>query len=232
MNEKIRVTDEWLYKYMPIVDEAIIRELEKETDYNHQFSGRFEHRMKKLIKREKHPWLGVFSRLSKKAAVLFIGVLSFLFAVTMSVQAYRTRFFETVKSIWEDSIVYSYFVDQDQGDIQYKEPGFIPEGYHVTKRSVLGHWFSVIYTNEKGKIISWDQMLVQDGGEVTADIEYEQQIVEEVNGKNVVISLYSDGFVNAYCEDGEYVYVLTASGLSTEEVWMIFESIGDDDGDK
>lgn len=227
MDEKIRVTDELLYKYMPIVDEAIIRELEEETDYNHQFSGQFEHRMKKLIKREEHPWIGVFSRMSKKAVVLFICVLSFLFAVTMSVQAYRIRFFETVKAIWEDSIVYSYFVEQAQEDIQYNEPRFIPEGYHVTKRTVLGHWFSVIYTNEKGEIISWDQMLVQDGGEVIADIEYEQQIVKEVNGKNVVISLYSDGFVNAYCEYGEYIYLLTASGLSTEEVWMIFESIED-----
>ena len=31
--KQIEVTDEWLCKYMPIVGEAIIRELEEGTDY-------------------------------------------------------------------------------------------------------------------------------------------------------------------------------------------------------
>ena len=39
--KRIEVTDEWLYKYMPIVDEAIIRELEDGTDYGYQFSAKF-----------------------------------------------------------------------------------------------------------------------------------------------------------------------------------------------
>lgn len=43
--KQIHVTDEWLYKCMPIVDEAIIRELEKETNYEYEFSDKFEHRM-------------------------------------------------------------------------------------------------------------------------------------------------------------------------------------------
>ena len=228
MNEKIRVTDEWLYKYMPIVDEAIIRELEKETDYDYQFSSRFERRMRKLITREAHPWIGAFYRLPKRAAILFMCVISSIFVITMSVQAYRTRFFETVKSIWKDSILYSYFVDENQGKIQCNEPRFVPEGYQETERIVLEHWFSVTYTNKDGKIITWDQMLVQDGGELIADIEYELQVIKEVNGKNVVISLYLNGFVNAYCEYGEYVYVLTADNLSIDEVCMIFDSTGDD----
>lgn len=228
MNGKIRVTDEWLYKYMPIVDEAIIRELEKKTDYNYQFSGRFERRMKKLIKRESHPWMDSFYRLSKRAALLFTCVLSSLLVITMSVQAYRTRFFDTVKSIWEDSIVYSYFVDQNQGTIQCNEPQFIPEGYQATERIVLDHWFSATYTNKDGKIITWDQMLVHDGSELVADIEYEQQIIKDVNGKNIVISLYPDGFVYAYCEYDKYVYALTADNLSIDDVCMIFDSIEDD----
>jgi len=164
--KKINVTDEWLYKYMPIVDEAIIRELENETDYDYQFSSRFERRMKKLIRREAHPWIGAFYRLSKRAALLFLCALSFLFVITMSVQAYRVRFFETVKSIWEDSIIYSYFVCQGQGDMQCYEPGFIPEGYQETDRIVLEHWFSITYTDENGMIITWDQTLVQERGRI------------------------------------------------------------------
>lgn len=143
----------------------------------------------------------------------------------MSVQAYRLRFFETVKSIWEDSVVYSYFVDQNQRDIQCYEPGFIPDGYQETERIILEHWFSITYTNEDGKIITWDQMLVQDEGELIVDIEYERQITREVNGKNVIISVYLNGFVNAYCEYDSYAYFLTADDLSIDEVCLIYDSI-------
>ena len=38
--QQIEVTDEWLYQYMPIVDEAIIRELEESTDYEYRFFGK------------------------------------------------------------------------------------------------------------------------------------------------------------------------------------------------
>ena len=91
----------------------------------------------------------------------------------------------------------------------------------------MAHWFRVTYTNEDGKIITWDQMMVQDQGELIVDIEYEQQIIEMVNGKEVTISLYLNGFVNAYCECGEYVYVLTADYLGIDEVCRVFGSIGD-----
>lgn len=223
--KQISVTDEWLYQYMPIVDEALIRELEENTDYEYQFSGKFEQRMKKLMRREAHPWRSAFYRLSKKTAILFVCVISSLFVIAMSVQAYRVKFFETVKSIWEDSIVYSYFTDQHLETLQCYEPRYIPEGYQETERVISGHWFSVTYTNDDGKMITWDQMLVQDGGKFITDIEYDQQITTEVNGKMVVISLYLDGFVNAYCEHGEYVYILTAENLSVDEVCLLFDSI-------
>ena len=223
--KKISVTDEWLYKYMPVIDAAIIRELENEIDYEDPFTSRFEHRMKKLIRREAHPWIGAFYRLSKKAAILFACVISTLFVITMSVQAYRIRFFESVKSIWEDSVLYSYSVDQDQGIIQCNEPRFIPEGYQETERIFSNYLFNITYTNENGDMVTWDQMLVQDGGKFIADIEYDQQIMKEVNGKNIVISLYPNGFVYAYCEYGEYAYLLTADNLSIDEVCLIFYSI-------
>ncbi len=155
----------------------------------------------------------------------FMCVLGFLFVITMGVQAYRIRFFETVRTIWEDSVLYTYFADRYQGDIQCNEPGYVPEGYAETERIVLEHWFSVIYTNGDGKIITWDQLMVLDQGELIADIEYDRQVIEEVNGNEVVISLYPDGSVNAYCEYGEYVYVITADYLDIDEVCRMFDGI-------
>ena len=34
--KRIQVTDEWLYQYMPVVDEAIIRELESQVDESYE----------------------------------------------------------------------------------------------------------------------------------------------------------------------------------------------------
>ena len=49
----MKVTDDWLYQYMPVVDEALIRGIEDSTDYEHQFSEQFEKKMEQLIRREK-----------------------------------------------------------------------------------------------------------------------------------------------------------------------------------
>lgn len=223
--EKISVTDEWLYQYMPAVDEAIIRELEDNTDYEYQFTNKFERQMRKLIRREAHPWTGSFYRLSKKAAILFACVAGALFVVTMSVEAYRVEFFATVRSFMEDRILYSFFADKDQRTIQYKEPGYVPEGYQETERLESEHWFSITYTDEDGNMITWDQFLVQDGQELIADTEYDRQITREINGSNAVISLYLGGYAYAYYEHGGYVYVLTVDNANIDDICFMLESI-------
>ena len=70
--ERVKVTDEWLYKYMPVVDAAIIQELEGRVDTEYEFSRKFERKMKRLIKREAHPWIGVVQNIIKRVAVFFV----------------------------------------------------------------------------------------------------------------------------------------------------------------
>ena len=225
--KRVDVTDEWLYKYMPVVDEAIIKELEDDTDYEYQFTDKFERRMKKLIRREARPWTGIFYRLSKKAAVLIICLVSALLVISMSVQAYRVRFFESVKTVLDDHMTISYYTDQDPETMQYVEPGYIPEGYQETDRITAVGWFCVIYANADGKAFAWDQILISDGDKISFDTEYDQQITKEVNGKNVVMSLYSGKVGSAYCEYGRYVYMLTTEDLSVDEVCLMFENIAE-----
>lgn len=43
----MEVTDEWLYQYMPVVDNAMIKALEGQVDEDYVFSKRFERKMKK-----------------------------------------------------------------------------------------------------------------------------------------------------------------------------------------
>lgn len=50
----MKVTDEWLYEKMPIVDAAMVRQLEVCTQKDYVFSDKFRKRMKRLIQKEKY----------------------------------------------------------------------------------------------------------------------------------------------------------------------------------
>ena len=67
----VKVTDEWLYQYMPVVDTAIIQELEKQVDieyFDYKFSKKFNHKMKLLMQEERFPLRKSIYGISKNAA--------------------------------------------------------------------------------------------------------------------------------------------------------------------
>ena len=74
-------------------------------------------------------------------------------------------------------------------------------------------------------MITWDQVLVTDEGSLVVDSEYDRQIVKEINGSTATIATYSDGYMGAYYEFGEYTYILTADNLSMDEICSMIESI-------
>lgn len=221
----IRVTDEWLYKYMPIVDEAIIRELENETDYDYKFSNNFNRRMKQLLWREAHPSLKTFSSIMKRVSIFIFCTFASLFLVTISVEAYRLKFFESMQTIWKDSILYTYFSDEDTEKLEIIVPNYIPTGYEEIERTVTDSQINIIYENELEQIITWDQILIQDGANLVIDSEYSSQIVKDINGYPAIISLYPDGYIGVYYEHRKYIFIITADSLSTEEIYSILQSI-------
>lgn len=90
----MKVTDEWLYEKMPIVDAAMVRQLEVCTQKKYVFSDKFRKRMKRLIQKEKYMYAEkqlkkITQKIAAAAVVMLVGALT----VTMSVEAYRVRFF-------------------------------------------------------------------------------------------------------------------------------------------
>lgn len=95
---QIDVTDAWLYKYMFIVDEAIINEIEKNVDYDYAFSDEFNRKMERTIRKEKFiPFWNSVSKFGKSVAIFALVIVTSLFAVTMSVEAYRIQFLKQLK---------------------------------------------------------------------------------------------------------------------------------------
>lgn len=223
--EHVKVTDEWLYKYMPVVDAAIIQELESQVDTEYEFSRKFERKMKRLIKREAHPWIGVVQNIMKRVAVFFIGVIGITLIFTMSVEAYRVKFFETIKTIFEDSFMFSYFTESDTNKLANREPTYIPDGYQEVDRTENENYLSIIYENGKGEVLLWDQMLVTEGGSMTFDLEYDEEESKVIFGSSATVFLYENGYKSIYYEYEDYSYMVVTESLSKDELYRMIESI-------
>lgn len=222
---QIEVTDELLYKYVPILDNAMIISLECRVDYNYEFSEEFERKMKRLIWKEEHHWIGDFLRFLKKVAIVFLCIIGVMFAMTMSVEAYRIKFFETVQKIWEDSIIYTYFTDEEDQSFHSREPQYVPEGYVEVSRVSTDDLLSIVYRNDNGDEIAWDQMIVTNGKGNVIDSEYDRQIYEPLEEGTLLISLYEDNSLMAYYEYERYIFVMSAKKISVEEAVKIFNSM-------
>lgn len=223
--ERVKVTDEWLYKYMPVVDAAIIQELENQVDTRYEFSRKFERKMKRLIKREAHPWIGVMKSITKRVAAIFIGVIGITLIVTMSVEAYRVKFFETIKTFFEDSVLFSYFVSQETEMFQNNEPTYVPEGYSEVNRIENEIDLIIIYENKIGEQIVWEQKLVSHSSSILFDTECDSQETRNIKGAEAIVYSYLDGYSMAYYEYEQYAYIITADNIMIEELFKIIDSM-------
>lgn len=221
----IEVTDQWLYECMPIVDEAIIRGVENHTDYEYRFSDKFENKMRELIKKQEHPCLYFLSKSYNRVAVLLLCIVGLFFLLSTGVQAYRVYYFDSFKTIGESTIMYSYLVKEGTGTMEYHEPHYLPKGYQEKKRITERRLLNIIYENEQGKQMSWNQIFVQDKTDIILDAKYDQQLVKEINGCSLLINLYADGSVRAYYEYGDSVFLMSADALTIEEICAVFDSI-------
>lgn len=224
--KQMEVTDELLYQYMPIADEMDLDALEAEiADEEIVLSKKFERRMKRLMWKEEHKWVVGFGKFMARVAVVMLCVLGVSLAVTMSVDAYRSKFFQTVQEIWEDSVVHTYDVGEEGQEFVPHEPSYIPEGYEEVRRIETENSLSLEFVNTVGNYICFDQIAVADGDWSSLDVEYENKVIKKEGMEIYTIYMYKDGFVRAYYEKEQYVYILTTDILSNDEIVNIFNSI-------
>ncbi|MBQ7831976.1 MAG: DUF4367 domain-containing protein [Lachnospiraceae bacterium] len=223
---RIEITDEWLEKYMPLAGDAMLQELEEnmeEEDYD--FSPEFEKKMERLIKKESHGWLGGAGKFIVKVAVAVLCVLGLSLAVTMSVDAYRTKFFQTAQELWEDSVIHTYFSGDEEQSFVPQEPAYVPEGYVEVSRYESEDMLNITYENAAGEWMVWDQMLAMNKEIRVVDAEYET--LETMKIKKGVLSVYtySDGFKIMYYEYNQYIFTWSGYQIEQEDAKLIFDKI-------
>jgi len=218
----INVTDEWLYRNMPLVNEAIVRELEKQTDDSYQFSKHFEKKMKKTIRKERRMNTGKKKyKLNFKAATAMACTMVLVLTVAINASAGKIRFFETVKTVWEDSFIYSY-ITRESNELKPKEPGYIPAGYKILAQDADTAAASFTYQNDTGEQIICLQHSVNNGSKIIFDQEYDLEDQIKTTDGQIDVYRYSNGYVYCYLEYRECIFTLYADNLDNSSIEHIF----------
>lgn len=215
----VEVTDEWLYRYMPIADEAMIREIESKVDTDYEFSDRFCKRMKRLCRREKYmDALQFLQKAEKRVAVVVLMILISLLTATMSVEAYRVRFFEKVKEFLGDMYRYSY-QSEEKTEFQKRIPSYVPDGYELISNDGNAIVEEFVYQNNAGQLLVFRQEYVVDGMDIYFDSEYDWEEQHTIAGSQLEIHRYKTGFASAYFEYGECVYTVSSDEYLSGKVF-------------
>ncbi len=216
---EIRVTDEWLYQYMPAVGKAIVEDAERQQDINHEFSDKFEKKMNKMLRREgrgkiwkKVPGIG-------RCAVIIAALLGGYFLFNITSGAHGRRFFETVKTLMGDMFSYSYSAEADElGGFMAYEPKGLPEGYELVEGDVSGHSAFYVYEDEYGHILTWEQNLAHEYVTFGIDAEYDYAENIEVWGELAEVHRYKEGFTSVYYEYGNCIYLFSVDEELSNEI--------------
>ena len=107
----MEITEEMLYKYAPAAEKLWLGSLPPDDQIpEHQFSQRFERKMKKLIRYQRHSHsMRQFMRIARQTAVVILVVVSLSFSCLMTVEAYRAKFIEVVTEVFYDLTHFTFF---------------------------------------------------------------------------------------------------------------------------
>lgn len=217
--------DALLYKYMPKYEEKLMADLESKIDYSYEFSDEYRRKMERLIRKE--PRI-VPMRILKRVAV---GIAVFLLTFSLSMywgvkqcNAQWLKLYETIKTIWEDSFLYSYFIENaiDTGLPTVYEPKYIPEGYELVRKTENTRVRVFVYEQDN-KQLKLKQLIIGDADEAIIDSEFIQQKTIKVYGMEISLYYYADGKISSYCEYLDSIFIIDTSALTQDEIVNIYE---------
>lgn len=222
--EKKDDLDELLYKYMPIVDEELISELEMQVDGEFTFSEEFERKMEGFIHRNKfYSQIRKLRKYIGYTAAALVVALGLCLPFSQTVRAYSGMIIERVMMALEDSFVYKYFVNNDVDDVVLREPCYIPEGFEKVNDIKNDTMYYALYEDEQGNQITYQQMLVSDEMEMAMDSEFVSEKTRSFKGYEITFYFYEDGSMHAYCLLDSYIFEITAEGTTEDDIYRMIE---------
>jgi len=152
------ISDAELKEAAAAVNQAMLDALPKPEECTHVFSPAFERKMRKLIRRVRHPL--VYKSLQRAACLLIVFVLSAGLFLAFHTEA-RAAVVDWVREKVED--FYRYFAPDDgteEDELQSAVPsdyclGWLPEGYTLLVSDIHNTSRFDAYVNEAGELLQF-----------------------------------------------------------------------------
>lgn len=219
METKI-LTDEALYKYMPIVDAAIIQKLETRNNPPHVFSQKFTRKMKWLIQYESI--MGSFPLAKPIAMILLLIITSLGFYVTG--KAIYLAYYRNVTVKENDYSTYTYDTNGQKLVFHPLKPQYIPEGYTLLDENLSDISLNMVYHDDKGQVLIWAQNLITDSATFVLDEEYDAKETLSLHDLTLDVYKYSNGSRFIYFEYENSAFMLLSYTLPEEELLRVIDA--------
>jgi len=220
----INLTDDMLREAVIRADIRELKALPEEHEIKHEFSKRFERRMRKLVRRSKTGSPAGGAVFLRRRAVALAAAIVILLATAMSVSAVRAAVFEFITEVYE-KFTHMFFEEsppsQESADEFFiRRPSFIPEGFELVNEKTAG---PVLLVYEKGSdYISYSQQRLE---YVSMDINTEGAVLEGLEFKGLPAKYYSNrGVQNLLWYDDEHLYMVSST-LDRNTVFRIAGSV-------
>lgn len=195
-----------------------------EKSINYKFSDRFNNRMEKLIKAQRKPYWKFISTTSKRAAVIFVAILT-LFTAAFSVKAIREPIIKFIKQVYESFTQYSF--DGDTVETINKEYiiNDIPDGFTQTNKIVNENSIITTYENSNKEIIKFTQQISNNHSGIYFDNENTEISKETVNGVEVEFQKWYDTNSAIWTKDGYFFMLDCVGNINIDDIKKIIISI-------
>lgn len=197
----------------------------------HVFSDEFENNMNSLIYGRGSLGLYGTKRRRYRFRYLLVAILLLVFAVTTAFaikpirgrlgKAFYTVFYNktTIESIEE------MYEEEDQQEIHWKEPRYIPEGYQIERKEKnedVG-LYSITWSNENEDMLSYIQ---GDAGSMSLSLTSNDQKPEDIiiGDKKAKLIIDDSGTRSIFYEENGILYSVSGH-ISKQEIIKIADSI-------
>lgn len=213
----MKVTDEMLYKYVPLAAEELLREYTETTELPFQPSESFEKKMKKLIRQSRHPKMHFrFMSAAGRVAAIIVICVALLAATTFSMKAADVLRIRLREQIQHDGYVEERYSMTGEGQLRYFT--YVPVGYEQEYFEEDEFGYVQKFVDTDGDKILIRTVLILDSTVVVTDSEYVECYEKTIESQKCTVGTKEDGSTNyVWIRDGTR-YEVSGNNLSEDEI--------------
>lgn len=225
----MKITEEMLYEHAPKAEELWLDSLPLEGELPmHKFSGRFERKMKKLIRVQcRSPRLNKLIHTSRRIALIALTTLTVSFSCLMCVEAYRNKIIEVVTEIFEDLTRFSFSSTVvEVPDLGSIVADYLPDGMMEVYRSDPDAVDRFVYFEDaEGRKIGIEQNIIIDGNQSTLIVDTEDADVTVIDFNGYDATLIVKGESTTLIWEDDVSTILISGDFPPDEIIRIANGV-------